>query len=75
MASLHKEYDNFAKDSKRGDLFVWRYKHTAFYTGSGTMFGAHRPGKKSGYTKFTKEYNELKKYWIEKQGYPEVYRQ
>jgi RHS repeat-associated protein len=68
-------YDKFLTDIARGDLFVWRYQHTAFYAGHGQMFGAHDFGKLSGYSKSVIGYNELKQYWIQKHGYPEVYRQ
>jgi len=68
-------YEGFLGSVKRGDLFVWTSQHAAFYVGNATMFGAHRPGVPSGYTKNVKGYNELKQYWIDKYGYPKVYRQ
>ena len=75
MRPSTSSYNNFLNDVKRGDLFVWRSKHTAFYAGFARMFGAHRENVNSGYTKDVKGFNELKQYWIGRNGYPEVWRQ
>ncbi len=65
-------YDRWLSQLKRGDLFIWRGDHTGWYYGDGRMFGAHRPGKLSGPSK---DGYELKSYWVEPHGYPEVWRQ
>ncbi len=62
-------YDNFIADVNKGDLFVWPKKHTAFYAGNGMLFHAHgKTGTKTGYT------DDLNSFWIQENGYPDVYR-
>jgi len=78
-------YDDFLKDVKKGDLFIWRGDHAAFYAGDGRIFGAHRDGVNSGFSESRPGWNELKQYWIlgyskngkwnPGHGYPEVWRQ
>ena len=63
-------YDRFVGDVQRGDLFLWRGHHTAFYAGDGNLFHAHgRPGTTTGFS------NDLRSYWLPTRGYPQVFRQ
>jgi len=75
----HDSYKKFISDVLKGDLFLWRGHHVAFYAGNEQTFGAKEPGKKSGFSRKDDVYTELKTYWIEStkagRGYPEVYRQ
>jgi RHS repeat-associated protein len=64
-------YNKWLNDLRLGDLFVWRFSHTAFYAGNGRMFGAHDFGIPSGYSKAS----TLQSYWVMQHGYPEVWRQ
>ena len=62
--------DNFVGEAIRGDLFLWRGHHVAFYAGDGKLFHAHgTPGTKTGFT------NDLKTHWLSELGYPKVFRQ
>jgi len=61
-------HDSFISKLKRGDLLLWK-GHAAFYFSNTQIFHARKPGTLVGFT------NDLKKYWLEKRGYPIVYRQ
>jgi RHS repeat-associated protein len=75
----HDSYQKFISDVVKGDLFLWRGHHVAFYAGNEQTFGAKETGKLSGLSRKVTGYTELKTYWIESKesgrGYPEVYRQ
>ena len=60
--------DNFMKQVKLGDLFVWK-GHAAFYAGAERLFHARKPGTLVGFT------NDLKIYWLKEKCIPKVWRQ
>ena len=63
-------FNNFISDVIRGDLFLWRGHHAAFYSGDGVLFHAHgMEGTPTGFS------YDLNNYWIPSHGYPNVYRQ
>lgn len=60
--------DEFLKQLRPGDVLLWRNSHVAFYVEGTTLFHARRPGTKVGKT------NDLRNWWLEEKGIPEVYR-
>ncbi|MCH7401827.1 RHS repeat-associated core domain-containing protein [Belliella kenyensis] len=61
-------HESFIQSAQKGDLFVWKGKHTAFSGGGQNLFHARRAGTLVGAT------NDLG-WWLRNHGIPLIYRQ
>lgn len=66
VSTSHASKDAFVNSLNVGDILVWKGKHAALYEGNGKLFHAHGDTVSST--------SDLKVYWLEKKGYPVVYR-